>query len=685
MKKTTFYLLFTLTFLFIFTINTNAQKSVTKKHKVGVPKSIKKGNKLFEKQQFQSALDYYLIVYEPNKTEAILNYRIGVCYLYLNKPDTAIIYLKEAEKFDKNVHTDIYFMLGQAKHILCKFDEAIKYYKKDKEINKSEQDISIIEKLIFECKSGKKLISNPVYARINMLPINSDASDYGTVIINNSVLYYTSRKKIKYKNEKDYNDNFTYEDIYTSILTEGVWQESKTIGSPINTRLHDAVISYSDIDETMFIYRNRRGKGQIFASQKNKSKWKRPKKLKEPFNVGTDETSFCLVNNAKTAFFCSNRTGDNLGQKDIFYCTKNESGEWSTPINLGANINTKYDEKTVFATPDGNTLYFSSNGHNSMGGYDIFETSKDEKGNWTKPKNLGYPINTPYDNIFYHVYNDSVAFYTSKIENRAKTDIFIIEYTIEHVITEKPDTTQIVAIDTIQIVDTVAQVNEELIAQNKLKELKKQAVYEKTFTNVSFGNNTSTLKNTDNLDILVEYMLLYPETKIKINGYTSSEGQLANNQALSQKRAVVVQNYMISKGVKREHITTSGKGSANPIAYNVHQNGARYTQSRIYNRRADITITEQGEKPIYGQPIEVPSQYSTNKNAENTDIFTIFLFYSDNQNDERTSKTQNIYTEKISDNYYFYYVGEFKTIKEATQTYNNLILNYPEAFILKKN
>jgi outer membrane protein OmpA-like peptidoglycan-associated protein/YHS domain-containing protein len=201
------------------------------------------------------------------------------------------------------------------------------------------------------------------------------------------------------------------------------------VGPPINTPGHDASVNLAPDGQKLFTYRDDKGAGNIYESVSIGDKWSEPEKMGKAINSSFHESSATISYDGKQIYFVSERIDDSFGGRDIFLCTQNNKGKWEIAQNAGAVINTEYNEEGVFLVSDGKTMFFSSEGHNTMGGFDIFK-SVWENGAWSKPQNIGYPINTPDDDVFFVIAaSGKHGYYASvKPDGFGDRDIYMITF-----------------------------------------------------------------------------------------------------------------------------------------------------------------------------------------------------------------------------------------------------------------
>jgi outer membrane protein OmpA-like peptidoglycan-associated protein/tetratricopeptide (TPR) repeat protein len=372
--------------------------------------SIEKGDESFEKGFvfYKQALEPYLAAYKFNPNNALLNYKIGKCYLYSNYKLKSLPYLEKALSLNPTVDQQIHFVLAKAYHLDMKWDKAIQEFKLFQQTlsGKDEGTLELkeeVNKHIEECNIGKEMVKHPIRVFIdNVGPeINSQYSDYGPVIsADESTMLLTSRRPSTTGGEIDPEINEYFEDIYVSTRKNGKWTTAVNIGSPINTKNHDANSGLSADGQKFLIYiAGKKDQGDLYESELKGEFWTNPDHMNSNINTDYHESSACYSPDGNSVYFVTDKP-EGLGDRDIYVSVKDKKGRWGKAVNLGNMINTKYGEEGIFMHPDGKTIYFSSQGHKSMGGYDIFK-SVYENGRWTEPENLGYPVNTPDDDVFF--------------------------------------------------------------------------------------------------------------------------------------------------------------------------------------------------------------------------------------------------------------------------------------------
>jgi outer membrane protein OmpA-like peptidoglycan-associated protein len=396
-------------------------------------KELGAGDDLYELGggNYTLALDHYLKSQDFNPNNALLNYKIGKCYLNSYDKIKSIPYFETALKLNEKVSADLRYLLGQAYHFNLEFDKAITDYKAYKE-SLTPQDLTKfskeIDKKIAEATYGKELVKSPIRVFVDNLGtnINTIYPEYSPIInADESMLFFTSRRDNTTGGEKDPQDFKYFEDIMLSYNIGGTWNPAVNPGKPLNTELHDATVGISPDGQTLLIYKGENG-GDIYSCKLDGNQWSKPDRLPKAINTDSHESSATFGPDGRTLYFVSNKPGG-YGGSDIYMSKKNAKGKWTEAVNLGPTINTEYDEEGVFMHADGKTLYFSSKGHSTMGGYDIFK-SVYENGKWSEPENIGYPINTPGDDVFFSISGSGLhGFYSSAMSGgQGDQDIYMV-------------------------------------------------------------------------------------------------------------------------------------------------------------------------------------------------------------------------------------------------------------------
>lgn len=376
---------------------------------------------------YRGALKMYydMLAKEPNN--ANYNYYAGQCLLELKKYDDAITYLETTLKQKPKYNEVIHLALATCYLHTTKLDDAIaevdNYLSSDKKGKPKEYENAMEVKNA--CLRAKELMQKPLNVIITNMGevINSKYDDYApSITADGKTMVFTSRREDTRGGGVDNEfDGKYFEDIYMTHLDErtGKWQEAEAIKGSLNSDAHDASLSISPDGNQIFVYKNipdETRSGDIFVSSMNKTgKWSTPRSVSENINSSYFESSASLSSDGQTLYFVSEREGKTtIGNGDIYKVKKISKSEWGIPENLGGVVNTPDDEVSVYIHPDGKTLFFSSKGHNSMGGYDIYKTILGTDGSWTKPENIGYPINTTNDDLHFVLTADNTTAYYSR-------------------------------------------------------------------------------------------------------------------------------------------------------------------------------------------------------------------------------------------------------------------------------
>ncbi|MCD6556683.1 MAG: PD40 domain-containing protein [Bacteroidales bacterium] len=400
---------------------------------IGFSQSAKKAEKLLLMGNIPEAIKAYerLVEKEPNKGEYHMN--LGECYLRTPQiHDLAIPVLQKAvsifnQKHKNEAYVNAKFLLGEAYQVNYMFDDAIqvfnelvinKEYKKYKSVDILENEIRACEAAKEEFKKKKKLkIVSPGEG------INTEFTQHSPFYIEDKGIFiYTSKEKTEFRDDKTDDGEYDENIFFININNEND-REPDPYSKPLNSKDNEADCWVSKDGTFMLLYKD----GDIYQSEMTGNNWTKPTKFKA-VDSKYNEMHASMNQDKTLCYFSSDRPGGR-GGKDIYYIKKSKDGKWSDAKNLGKKINTKFDEESPFIHEDG-TLYFSSNGHNSIGGYDIFSAAGNGTGKFAKPLNLGMPVNSVEDDLFYFVTSDNkIAYFMSKRpEGKGRGDIFKVNY-----------------------------------------------------------------------------------------------------------------------------------------------------------------------------------------------------------------------------------------------------------------
>lgn len=375
----------------------------------------------------------------------IKDYRFkkGICHLELNNAEQAIEDILNSVKKKKTPQNYSYY-LARAYALNYQFDSAITVFNQALEASNVEDKFKKdIPHLIQQCKNGKEIVKKRLSVTIENigLPINSKNNEYSPVVnADESVLAFTYRgDKSTGGRQSPYikpegNGNY-FEDVYVTYKEGGKWKTPELIKGDINTNRHEATVSISPDGQVLYLYRDTEfNSGDLFYVNKTKNGWGEMKEL--PINSSSWEGSIAVAPNGLVAVFSSDRPGG-YGGRDLYITKKKSNGMWSAPKNLGHTINTAYDDDAPFIHADGITFSFSSKGHNSIGGFDIFESRMINDTTFLEPRNIGFPINTTANDQFFFVSGRGTAYYSSNQEGgKGLHDIYTID--VRDIMTNSP-------------------------------------------------------------------------------------------------------------------------------------------------------------------------------------------------------------------------------------------------------
>jgi hypothetical protein len=417
---------------------------------------FEEGNKLMEEKFYNQAAEIWegLLATDPENSN--LNYKLGYSYFSsYNQKSKALPFLEKAsatrgsksgsfntagyDPFDseeRDAPPEVDYYLGRAYHLNNQFDKADVAYQKFIDGNDPKHYLhGMAVRGKEQTANARVLQAEPLDYQISNVGtvINTDGPDFSPVLsVDGNALFYTSRRVRPDSANAAIIDpiaGIPYENVYVSYKDrEGVWQTPEVLNINPPTG-HLATINVAADGQTLFVYKSDGGDGNIYESKLVGELWSEPVLMGSDINTKAWETHGAISADGNTFYFVSDRKEGSSGGRDIYRVVRLPNGAWSKAQNLSPVVNTSYDEDGPFIHPNGRTLYFSSMGHNSMGGFDIFFTEMNEDGTWTAPKNLGSPLNTTDDDVFFITTADGRRGYFSsdKIGGLGEKDIYFVD------------------------------------------------------------------------------------------------------------------------------------------------------------------------------------------------------------------------------------------------------------------
>lgn len=638
---------------FIFTLLTfssNAQE---------IEKIIADGNEYFANNKFEEATATFKSALKIDSNNVEANFKCAQSLFKSGLKAASLPFFKKT--YQLNPHYDKFLLkyLGRAYQLNYKFDTAIAVFKEyETHLHKHEiihqtSEKELIEKRIQECMTAKELVKKPKQVVIKNLGkgINSKYDDYSPAIsADEQKLMFTSRRDHDLGNGNEFSkkDYEYYEEVFITERNDSVWMDAKSLGDNVNGKKHDACVSVSPDGHKLILYKsNHISKGDLYYSDFKNEEWTEPVKFGGDINTNFFEPSATINAAENLLIFSSDRPGG-YGGLDLYVSRLLPTGKWGKSKNLGPVINTKYDEDAPFLQTDQRTLHFSSSGHNSIGGYDIFTTVYDAKDDiWSIPENVGVPINTPDDDIYFSWNNDGNRAYFSSVREdgiggqdlymmelpEISPPIVVIKGTVTDKKTMKPLGSLIkISVYTIDSSMVVGLFNSNNSTGKYLLALPHNNIYgmqveadgyifhsenyaaPKTFdfleivkdfelqpieegnkvvlNNIFFDYNKSSLRpeSETELKAVVDFMNKNTNISVEIGGNTDSIGSFTYNQKLSEARALEVKNKLLVMGIDVKRLQHKGYSFSKPIATNQTPEG------RQLNRRTEFLILNKTEE-----------------------------------------------------------------------------------------
>lgn len=410
------------------------------KDQIGDAKKL--ANEYYKSQNYKGALEGYTRLVLSDADNMEFNYRLGMCYLNTNdnKP-AAIEYLLKAST-KKDCPKDVNFYLAEALRYAGEFDDAVENYEKYKEGNQGKINAKFnVDNHIEWCYNAKELMKTPVGVKFKNLgkQVNSPGNDYRPVCDAEGFnIYFSSNRKGNMGAVTDGYGEFVT-DIYSTTYDTAA-AKAKSAGPMVNSEGYEETLSLNANGDKMLVFREGADAStQVYITESAGKAWSKVMPTDDLFGFKEKIDGACYAPDGKTIWFAAELKGGK-GGKDIWYTEYNdEKKEYNVPKNAGDEINTKFDEAAPMFTADGRNFIFASEGHGSMGGYDIYVTDRaDESASWSKPTNAGYPINTVYDEKYICLSADGMSGYISAIKKEGFGDYDIYRFTLKKSLLNNP-------------------------------------------------------------------------------------------------------------------------------------------------------------------------------------------------------------------------------------------------------
>ncbi len=582
------------------------------------------------KEFYPDALHDFMEIYKRGyQDNANINYKIGICYLNIvGQKDKSIEYLKKASlsvslkykesKLDENISPyDVFLYLGNAYRINNMLDKAVEAYNKFKELLPKDE-ITLLEyanKEIEACSIAKEFMRKPLNVSFVNLghKINTNSDESRAVVSGDgSVLIYMHRLPF-------------YDAVYFSKKVKDQWASPENITPEIMSDGDQYASSVSYDGKTLFLSKEEEFNSDIYVSYYINNRWTKSVPLNSEINTKYWESHASISKDGKSLYFTSNRKGG-YGNMDIYVSKLISEGKWGPARNLGRQINTEFNEETPFITDNDSILYFSSQGFSNMGGYDVFVSHKLADTAWSVPENVGYPISTTDDDLFFYPWNNGKYGYMSRIDSGGYggTDIYMIVFNvlIKEELAKKEENAPV---EKVKLSDTAGNISiapgTSIVAasqQTKTDKTETKAVskpdtsaksippkipipemHAKTYTIspifFEFDRSQVSANGKVELNKLVSLMKEFADLNVVLKGFADALGPDDYNLRLSERRAIETLNYLESKGINATRLKAIGKGETDFLAPNTNQDGSDNPEGRKLNRRVEFEISGYNE------------------------------------------------------------------------------------------
>ncbi len=706
------------------------------------------GEEYFYMEDYDEAIFHYTELLKLDPGNYNLNFLMGACYLSkYEEKERAVPFLEEAIKGvttgyrdgsykERNAPREAWFAMARAYQIANEFSKAMAYYERYRNamIKSNLADIEYVNKQIASCQIARRMMRTPV--EVTFTGLGEKTKQKGATY--NAIISGTGTRLI-YMNDRPF-----YRAILMTERTQTGWTEPKVINAELWSEGYSFPTSLSFDGNELYLARKKGFEGDIYVSHYKDGKWTPMLPLNDEINTDFYETHASISPNGKQLYFTSDRPGGQ-GGLDIYVSERDFGDVWGPASTIGAMINSHYNEETPFISSDNKTLFFSSQGHTTMGGYDIFLSDRLPDASWSVPQNIGYPINTTNDDLFYmprrnknqalysliipdkdpersiytvslgmetngqigfrtddevipedNIIMDDVDARVSSIETGGSTETAEGTPTGDEVITgEAARTGDTVTTGGVAMTGDVAEAGTEVAGEpgdltvadtetenGQLTVDPEEEYYMLNSVFFDFDDHSLNDSARQEVDRIFEVMNKYPDLRLEVTGHTDTKGDAGYNLALSERRADAVANYLVQRGIDPDRLISRGVGEAAPIAIDYLDDGTTNPEGSRLNRFVDLRLHNLNHPNIKVADIFVPTHLRPKKDYS----YSVLLVQSDSFLD---TLPDAVCGEDVSliitGQNYLYTAGNFNNRIDAVKLLNHSIdSGFPDAQMFEK-
>ncbi len=609
------------------------------------------GKAYYDDGEYEAAIDYFKKAMEKDESYTDALYYLGLAHKYSGNDADAIEVFDKLESVNPDYWGWFYYERGKAHENLEQWDDAkASYGKFVNRYDPSPSNMYYFHQAYYrtkyselspEVRARPKKMKEPV----NLGPtVNSISWDMmPQVNPTGDRLYFTSQRKGGLDDKQDEANNWGDDIWYSEKDASGNWGPPVLLPEPINTYNNDGTSTFTADGQTMIYVKCGENDGigscDLYQATLEGKEWTNPVNLGNVVNSDDWDSQPTLSSDGNTLIFTSTRDYG-YGNEDLYISRRNEFGEWGIPVNMGEKINTPFQDKSPYLAPDGKSLYFASDGHPGFGDFDLF-LSVYEDGEWSTPKNLGAPLNSSGEDTYFTISASGEEAFFASTRGKEDADLYKIEVpeelrpkpsvVVKGIVTDAKTgniTEAWVLVEDIHSGELIAtaksnsatgqylvvlpsgrdysvsankegyffysnkfDVPDDAMYQEITKDIELKPIEVGTkvvLNNIFFETGKATLTEESYIELskAVELMKANSKMKIEVGGHTDNVGADDANMTLSHERAKSVRNFMVKSGITSERIQAKGYGETEPIADNETEEG------RAANRRTEFVILE---------------------------------------------------------------------------------------------